>query len=349
MTQSPLSPLLAPSAEFVQNYIDSLENLPLDIQRHVTRLREYDILYKNVMEQVGRHLVLYRNADTGPIKKKYLTKVQKCLVSSQQYGDEKLNIISQIVEMIETRTQQLSRDAQRLEIESSEESKTNSQTIATTNYRMKMEKGVKIPEKPKSVYEKPKRQPRRARVNEKVPEKSTEKTREVSRYVEKEELEEEEIEDDEMEEEPEEPPEAKVKKELKRKPEKTAKAEKEKEKEKEKVKEEKEDHSSSKKEERKSTGKVTKKSATPKQVSGKMKKKRKKEKESTIEDAPVDPDEPTYCICQSISYGDMIGCDNDDCEIEWFHFGCVNLTHKPKGKWYCPRCSAERKENKGKK
>jgi len=219
MTQSPLSPLLAPSAEFVQNYIDSLENLPLDIQRHVTRLREYDILYKNVMEQVGRHLVLYRNAETGPMKKKYLTKVQKCLVSSQQYGDEKLNIISQIVEMIEARTQQLSRDAQRLEIESSEDNKPNSQTIATTNYRMKMEKGVKIPEKPKSVYEKPKRQPRRARVNEKVPEKSTEKSREVSRYVEKEELEEEEIEDDEMEEEPEEPPEAKVRKDLKRKPE----------------------------------------------------------------------------------------------------------------------------------
>ena len=349
MTQSPLSPVLAPSAEFVQNYIDSLENLPLDIQRHVTRLREYDILYKNVMEQVGRHLVLYRSAETGPMKKKHLTKVQKCLISSQQYGDEKLHIISQIVEMIETRTQQLSRDAQRLEIENSEENKTNNPTISTTNYRMKMEKGVKIPEKPKSVYEKPKRQPRRARVNDKVADKNTEKIIREARYVEKDELEEEEIEDDEMEEEPlEEPVEVKVKKEMKRKPDKSAKAEKERDKREEKLKEEKEDNSS-KKEERKSAGKLAKKSGTPKQVSGKMKKKRKKEKESTIEEPPVDPDEPTYCICQSISYGDMIGCDNDDCEIEWFHFGCVNLTHKPKGKWYCPRCAAERKENKGRK
>ncbi len=55
-------------------------------------------------------------------------------------------------------------------------------------------------------------------------------------------------------------------------------------------------------------------------------------------DMPVDPNEPTYCLCQQVSYGEMIGCDNADCPIEWFHFGCMNLTTKPKGKWYCPKC-----------
>lgn len=55
-------------------------------------------------------------------------------------------------------------------------------------------------------------------------------------------------------------------------------------------------------------------------------------------DMPVDPNEPTYCTCQQVSYGEMIGCDNQDCPIEWFHFGCMDLTHKPKGKWYCPKC-----------
>merc|ERR1712083_71194 len=54
-------------------------------------------------------------------------------------------------------------------------------------------------------------------------------------------------------------------------------------------------------------------------------------------DMPVDPNEPTYCTCQQV-YGEMIGCDNQDCPIEWFHFGCMDLTHKPKGKWYCPKC-----------
>ena len=27
---------------------------------------------------------------------------------------------------------------------------------------------------------------------------------------------------------------------------------------------------------------------------------------------PVDPNEPTYCLCHQVSYGEMIGCDNPD-------------------------------------
>jgi len=61
-------------------------------------------------------------------------------------------------------------------------------------------------------------------------------------------------------------------------------------------------------------------------------------------DMPVDPNEPTYCLCHQVSYGEMIGCDNNDCLIEWFHFGCVGLTAKPKGKWYCPKCAIDRKK-----
>ena len=55
-------------------------------------------------------------------------------------------------------------------------------------------------------------------------------------------------------------------------------------------------------------------------------------------DMPVDPNEPTYCLCHQVSFGEMIGCDNADCPIEWFHFQCVGLTAKPKGKWFCPKC-----------
>lgn len=65
---------------------------------------------------------------------------------------------------------------------------------------------------------------------------------------------------------------------------------------------------------------------------------------SDVLDMPVDPNEPTYCLCHQVSYGEMIGCDNPDCPIEWFHFACVGLTMKPKGKWFCPRCTEERKK-----
>lgn len=56
----------------------------------------------------------------------------------------------------------------------------------------------------------------------------------------------------------------------------------------------------------------------------------------------IDPDEPTYCLCDQISFGEMILCDNDLCPIEWFHFSCVALMSKPKGKWFCPNCRGDR-------
>lgn len=68
---------------------------------------------------------------------------------------------------------------------------------------------------------------------------------------------------------------------------------------------------------------------------------RTQEDTSPIEET-IDPDEPTYCLCDQISFGEMILCDNDLCPIEWFHFSCVSLTTKPKGKWFCPNCRGER-------
>jgi hypothetical protein len=58
-------------------------------------------------------------------------------------------------------------------------------------------------------------------------------------------------------------------------------------------------------------------------------------------DAAADASQPRYCLCQNVSYGDMVACDNIECPIEWFHFACVGLTEQPKGKWYCPECSPQ--------
>lgn len=45
----------------------------------------------------------------------------------------------------------------------------------------------------------------------------------------------------------------------------------------------------------------------------------------------VDEDEPTYCYCNNVSYGEMVGCDSDGCVREWFHLECVGLKVAPKG------------------
>ncbi|KAL2916250.1 hypothetical protein HK105_204341 [Polyrhizophydium stewartii] len=109
-------------------------------------------------------------------------------------------------------------------------------------------------------------------------------------------------------------------------------------------------------------------------------------KEKFAVDMAIDPNEPTYCICKQVSFGEMIGtfhisrlasisadarayqrgisacvpasdyvfsgeivmlskiCDNDDCPIEWFHYLCVGLTDPVKGKWFCPICVEKRKK-----
>ncbi|KAK4687447.1 chromatin modification-related protein YNG2, partial [Tremellales sp. Uapishka_1] len=63
-------------------------------------------------------------------------------------------------------------------------------------------------------------------------------------------------------------------------------------------------------------------------------------------------DDNLYCLCHQKSYGEMIGCDNDGCAIEWFHVKCVGIVpgEVPEN-WYCPACIGsvhirKQKENK---
>ena len=55
----------------------------------------------------------------------------------------------------------------------------------------------------------------------------------------------------------------------------------------------------------------------------------------------ADPNEPRYCICSQVSYGDMVGCDNEHCQYEWFHYSCIGIKAPPQGKWYCPTCAVK--------
>ncbi|ROW11200.1 hypothetical protein VMCG_01440 [Cytospora schulzeri] len=60
-------------------------------------------------------------------------------------------------------------------------------------------------------------------------------------------------------------------------------------------------------------------------------------------------DNRKYCVCQKVSFGDMIACDNEACPYEWFHWSCVGLKSEPQqgGTWYCPVCT-EAMKKKGK-
>ncbi|CCE66258.1 hypothetical protein TPHA_0P01000 [Tetrapisispora phaffii CBS 4417] len=55
--------------------------------------------------------------------------------------------------------------------------------------------------------------------------------------------------------------------------------------------------------------------------------------------------EPLYCYCNRIAFGEMVGCDGANCELEWFHLPCIGLTTLPRGKWYCNDCKKTKKNN----
>ncbi|KKF95065.1 Chromatin modification-related protein YNG2 [Ceratocystis platani] len=55
-------------------------------------------------------------------------------------------------------------------------------------------------------------------------------------------------------------------------------------------------------------------------------------------------DNKKYCLCQKVSFGDMVACDYDNCPYEWFHWSCVGLVSEPNGKWYCPVCEEKRQK-----
>uniref|UniRef100_A0A671DN38 Uncharacterized protein n=1 Tax=Rhinolophus ferrumequinum TaxID=59479 RepID=A0A671DN38_RHIFE len=65
---------------------------------------------------------------------------------------------------------------------------------------------------------------------------------------------------------------------------------------------------------------------------GKKCSKAKAEREASPTDLPIDPYEPTYCLCNQVSNGEMISCDNEY-PIQWFHFF-----------YYCPKCQGENKK-----
>ncbi|GAA5935198.1 hypothetical protein JCM10213_000675 [Rhodosporidiobolus nylandii] len=79
----------------------------------------------------------------------------------------------------------------------------------------------------------------------------------------------------------------------------------------------------------------------------KLERKEEKKKEKEMAEVqvgmPIDPNEPVYCYCRRVSFGEMIACENEDCPREWYHLDCVGLDKAPEGEWYCDDCDPGKK------
>uniref|UniRef100_A0A1B6CF77 Inhibitor of growth protein N-terminal histone-binding domain-containing protein n=2 Tax=Clastoptera arizonana TaxID=38151 RepID=A0A1B6CF77_9HEMI len=104
------------SATYVENYIDCVENLPDDLQRHLSRMRELDVNYQAFLKDMQIQEEIITRKDPDPhLRKRALTRIHHSLIAAQEVGDEKLQIVQQINDLIENKARQLDLDFKNLD------------------------------------------------------------------------------------------------------------------------------------------------------------------------------------------------------------------------------------------
>ncbi|XP_053615556.1 inhibitor of growth protein 2 [Plodia interpunctella] len=286
------------SATYVENYLDCVENLPNDLQRHLSRMRELDVTYRECLRDAENHLTVCIGPNTEERRRsRAALRLQAALVAAKEIGDEKLQVVQLLQDLIDNKQRSLDGDRKKL----------ISCLDVNTNGTVKEE-----PAAPSESH--------RGGDKDSSPLPAPHAA-------------------------PPPPPDRGA------------------DKEKEKVDKDKsggERWSKRARRSRTGAGAATdgadsseRDSERPQQNTqqkkgiGKKKKRKARQAAQRSETPPeeadaIDPDEPRYCLCDQISFGEMILCDNDLCPIEWFHFSCVSLTTKPKGKWFCPKCRGDR-------
>ncbi|XP_059355660.1 inhibitor of growth protein 1-like [Carassius carassius] len=273
---------------YVEEYLELVETLPLDLQRCVSLMKEIDARYQEVLNELDEAYEKHKQESDPVQRRRLLHCIQRSLIRTEELEDEKIQIAGQMVEMVENRSRQLDWQSELFQAcQDSPESTVSVGSIPSANASVTMTPvsasmlSVSKPsadrrrdETPASVDKSGGKRSRR--------QKNGSENRENSNYG--------------ME------PNEEV-----------------------------------------GSGVSKEKKVKTSSTSSKKKKrsKSKQDREPSPTDLPIDPNEPTYCLCEQVSYGEMIGCDNDECTIEWFHFSCVGLHHKPKGKWYCPKCRGD--------
>ncbi|KAG8230890.1 hypothetical protein J437_LFUL002921 [Ladona fulva] len=107
------------SATYVENYLDCVENLPDDLQRHLSRMRELDVSYQAYLKELeaGQQAllgILGGSSGSNQRKRALLRKVQTMLIAAQEVGDEKLQVVQAVQDLIENKSRQLDLDYRNL-------------------------------------------------------------------------------------------------------------------------------------------------------------------------------------------------------------------------------------------
>ncbi|KAK5645803.1 hypothetical protein RI129_004267 [Pyrocoelia pectoralis] len=266
------------SALYLEHYLDSLEHLPIELQRNFTLMRDLDsraqTLMKNIDSLADTYLKNQKNLNQEQCKEQ-LDKIQSLFNKAKEYGDDKVQLAIQTYELVDKHIRRLDSDLARFESEIQDKAlnSRNTEENSVGKKGRKKTKDGKDSKKKRSGNSSEEDSTGTVRGSKKKKQKCTTNTNSSGSTV---------------------------------------------------------------------SGNTI--SASGEVVDAVLPGLAGITHPSDVLDMPVDPNEPTYCLCHQVSYGEMIGCDNPDCPIEWFHFACVGLTTKPKGKWYCPKCTQDRKK-----
>lgn len=121
------------SATYVENYLDCVENLPDELQRLISRMRELDVCYlgkpdrflteggikwtisARVREAAYQTENWKRIGNDNPARKaRGFARMQQALIAAQELGDEKMNLLQSILDKIEIKTRLLDQDFKNL-------------------------------------------------------------------------------------------------------------------------------------------------------------------------------------------------------------------------------------------
>ena len=74
----------------------------------------YILFFVDLLQDIDAYQITYLGEGESPTKKKALLQIQRALLKTRELGDEKLQVVSHIIEHVENRTRQLEQDLENL-------------------------------------------------------------------------------------------------------------------------------------------------------------------------------------------------------------------------------------------
>lgn len=105
--------------QYIEDYIDLVENVPNDVVRGITQLHEKNHVYQRLLDRLGS--TMEKAADAAVIqdeegRKNTLLLIQKYLIQIQSVADDKLYCVQSIYEQLEMKSRQLEHDIRSISV-----------------------------------------------------------------------------------------------------------------------------------------------------------------------------------------------------------------------------------------